>query len=125
MANSPPLYNKSVQLGNATVADSIGDTFQSKYIPQQTPLGISQYSAGLPSVHDQSFPNGLSQETIRKIDDLKRLVYKYREYQNNDPDEIVKWAIYCSSNGDNKFLDEKLKQLLTIDSLAKFYVGPS
>ncbi|MGC2685465.1 MAG: hypothetical protein WA323_26720 [Candidatus Nitrosopolaris sp.] len=34
---------------------------------------------------------------------------------NIDPDEIVKWAIYYSSNGDNKFLDEKLEQLRSID----------
>jgi hypothetical protein len=29
--------------------------------------------------------------------------------------EIVKWTIYCSINGDNTFLDEKLAQLRSID----------
>jgi hypothetical protein len=129
VANNPPLYNKSVQLGHATVADSIGDTFQSKYIPQQTPLGTSQYSPSaiyrLPSVHDQSFGTGLSQEMIQKIDELKRLVYEYRQYQNNDPEEIVRWAINGARNGDNRFLNEKLEQLRTIDGLSKFYVGSS
>ena len=45
MANNPFWYNKSVQSGHATVADSIGDPFQPRYLPQQAPLGISQYSA--------------------------------------------------------------------------------
>jgi hypothetical protein len=43
---------------------------------------------------DQSFGTGLSQETTQKIDELKRLVYKHRHYQNSDPDEIVKWAVH-------------------------------
>jgi hypothetical protein len=43
-------------------------------------------------VHDQSFPTGLSQET--RLKELEKLVYKYPQYHNNDPDEIVKWAIY-------------------------------
>ena len=45
------------------------------------------------TIHDQSYGTGLSPETTHKIDELKRLVYKYRQYQNNDPDEIVRWAI--------------------------------
>ncbi|MGA9150293.1 MAG: hypothetical protein WBZ36_06930 [Candidatus Nitrosopolaris sp.] len=52
---------------------------------------------------------------IRKIDQLKRLVYKYREYQNNDPDEIVKWAINGALKGDTQFLDKKLQQLHMIE----------
>jgi hypothetical protein len=129
MPDNPFWYKRNNPYHNigGTVADSVGNIFQPRYLPQQAPLGTSQYSAGptQPSVRDQSFPNGLSQETIRKMDELKRLVYKYREYQNNDPDEIVRWTINGAINGDNKFLDEKLKQLLTIDNLAKFYVGPS
>ncbi len=33
-----------------------------------------------------------------------------------NPDEIIKWAIHRSINGDNKFLDEKLEQLRNINS---------
>jgi hypothetical protein len=116
MANNPPLYSKSVQLGHATVADT---SFQSRYLPQQAPLGTSQYYTSpiyrsTPSMDDQSYGSGLSQDTIVKIGEFKRLVYKYPQYHNNDPDEIVKWAIYCSSNGDDTFLDDKLEQLRSI-----------
>jgi hypothetical protein len=71
-------------------------------------------------MNDRSYETRISPETIHKIDQIKRLAYKYPQYHNNHPDEIVKWAIYCSSSGDNKFLDEMLEQLHTIDSLAKF-----
>ena len=33
-------------------------------------------------------------------------------YQNNDPGEIVKWAIYCSGNGKHMFLDQKTSRYL-------------
>ena len=35
-----------------------------------------------------------------------------------NPDGIIKWVVYCSSNGDDKFLNDKLEQLRSIDSLA-------
>ena len=37
-----------------------------------------------------------------------------------NPDGIIQWAIHCSINGDNTFLDDKLEQLRSIDSLAKY-----
>jgi hypothetical protein len=69
---------------------------------------------------DEGFGSGLSLETKLKIEELKRLVYKYREYQNSDPDEIVRWAISGALNRDNKFLDEKLEQLRSLDRLVKY-----
>jgi hypothetical protein len=51
-----------------------------------------------------------AQENGLKIDELKRLVIKYREYLEN-PDGVLKWAIQCSNKGDTKFLDEKVAQL--------------
>ena len=42
-----------------------------------------------------------------KIEELKRLVSKYSQYCTN-PDGIIKLAIHCSINGDNKLLDGKL-----------------
>jgi hypothetical protein len=112
------LYSKSVQLAHATVADSVGNNFQSRYIPQQTSLVTSQYSASptyrpLPTMDEQRY--GLSHETIVNVEELKRLVHKYPQYQDTDPNMIVEWAIYCYMNGDNKFLHEKLEQLRTID----------
>ena len=41
IANNPPLYNQSVHFRHATVADSVGDRFQPRYIPKQTPLDVS------------------------------------------------------------------------------------
>ncbi|MFZ0512523.1 MAG: hypothetical protein WAM14_13025, partial [Candidatus Nitrosopolaris sp.] len=63
----------------------------------------------------QKFGTGLSQETILKIEELKRLVSKYSQYCTN-PDGVIKWAIHCSINGDSKFLDEKLAQLRMINT---------
>ena len=70
---------------------------------------------------DQRYGTGLSQETIQKIEQLKRLVYKYPQYHTN-PDGIIRLAIYNSINGDDTLLDDKLEQLRNIDSLAKYYV---
>ena len=88
-------------VGSATIVDSIGDTFKPSFVPQQTPLGIPQNSASpmyLPRqiMNDQSYGTGLSETTTTKlkIEELKRLVYKYHRYQNNDPDEIVRLVVY-------------------------------
>jgi hypothetical protein len=104
-------------IGSATVADSIGNTFQPRRIPQQAPLGISQYCAGptyrpLPTMDDQSYGTGLSRETIIRIDELKRLANKYPQYC---PEGLMQWAIFCCNDGDNRILDDKLQQLRTID----------
>jgi hypothetical protein len=76
-------------IGSATVADSIGNTFEPIYIPEQAPLG-RQYSAN--SIYpprqvmdDQSSWTGLSQDTIVKIHELRRLMNKYPKY-NMNPD---------------------------------------
>ena len=57
----------------------------------------------------------LSQETILKIQKLKRLVYRYAQYYRN-PDAIIKCATYWSINGDNMILDEMLEKLSMIAS---------
>ena len=114
LGSNPPWYksNSYHSIGSATVADSVGEPFR----PQQAPLGISQYGTNpTHTIHDQSFGTGLSQETTLKIDELKRLVYKYRQYQNIDPDEIVKWVINGALKGDTQFLDKKLEQLHMIE----------
>ena len=121
MANNPPLYNQSVDLGHPSFADSIDNTFHPTLLPQDAALRTSQYYTSptyRPMPSNQSYGTSLSQETIIKLTELKRLVTKYPQFHTIDADEIVKWAIYCSSNGDNKFLDDMLDQLRTIDSLA-------
>ena len=123
-ANHPFWYKRSNpynKIGSATIADSVGDTGQPRYLPQQLPLGTSQYYPSpiyRPSPDDQNYGNGLSQKT--KLGELKKLVYKYPKFHNNSPDEIVRYAAYWSLNGDNKFLDEMLEQLRSIDSLVKY-----
>jgi len=120
--NNTPWSKRNIQyhdFASATVADSIGDTFQPQYIPQQTSLGTSQYSASLtyrplPTMDEQRCVSGVSHETIVKINELKGLLNKYPQYHPN-PDGIIRWS---SLNGDNTFLDDKLEQLRSIDSLA-------
>jgi hypothetical protein len=60
----------------------------------------------------------LSQETIIKIQELKRLLYRYPIFSN--PDGIIKCVIHFSINGDNTILDEKLEQLRNIDAISKY-----
>ena len=53
-------------------------------------------------IDEQRYGSGLSQDKIVKIGELRRLLYKYPQYFTN-PDGIIKWAVYCSSNGDDRF----------------------
>jgi hypothetical protein len=107
---------KTVQLGQGTVADTVGNTFQPRHLTQQAPLASSQYyTRPMPTMDIQKHGRFLPQETILKIQELKSLAYKYRQYQNNDPGVIVEWAVQGVSNGDDTFLDDKLKQLRIMD----------
>jgi hypothetical protein len=110
--NNP--YNNN---GSATIADSISNAFEPGYLPQQAPLGISQYyeSPIYPPMqikNNQSYGTELSQDTVSKIGELKMLVYKYPRYC---PDGLLQWIIISCVNGDNQLLDDKLEQLRTID----------
>jgi hypothetical protein len=117
--NNPLFDRKSVQFGHATIADSIGNTFEYRDAHQQTPLAVSQYPPGpiyppWQVMDDQINQSRLSQEKILKIEELKRLMYKYPEYHIN-PDDIIRLAIFYSINGDNMLLDGKLQQLRIMD----------
>jgi hypothetical protein len=57
----------------------------------------------------------LSRETILKIEELKRLMYRYSQYHRN-PGTVVNCIVHFCNNGDNTLLDEKLEQLRTLDS---------
>jgi hypothetical protein len=103
---------------SATVADSVADTFQLRNGSQQSPQVTSQYYTSpiyRPSADDQNYGT-LCQQT--KLEELKRLVYKYSKFHTNDPDEIMRLVAYYCINGDYKFLDDKLEQLRSIDRLA-------
>ena len=76
---------------SATVADSIGNTFQPRYVPQQAPLEVSQYSADpiYSPWHVTDNQSRLSQEKILKIEELKTLLNKYSQYHTN-PDGLIR-----------------------------------
>jgi hypothetical protein len=57
----------------------------------------------------------LSQGTMPKIQELKRLMYKYPQCHSN-PDVVIKCASLSSINGDNMLLDEWLEALRSIDA---------
>jgi hypothetical protein len=57
----------------------------------------------------------LSQETRLKIQELKKLMYRYAQYYRN-PDAIINCATYWAINGDNMILDEMLEKLRMIAS---------
>jgi hypothetical protein len=120
MTSDPFWYRKSIQSGHATVADSIGDAFQSRHIHQQAPIGTSPSTIG-PSLHtmDDQRNGGLSPGAIQKIQELTALMNKYPRYHTN-PDGIIRLAIYNFIKGDYTLLHDKLEQLRTIDSLAKY-----
>jgi hypothetical protein len=120
-----PSWYKRRNIGPRTVADTVGETFQPLYIPQQRPRALSQYPttpkySPMQVMADQRSGHGLSQGTILKIEELRRLLNIYPQYQNNDPDEIVRLVIFYCINGDNTPLDDKLEQLRSIDSLTKY-----
>ncbi|MGB6533626.1 MAG: hypothetical protein WBF33_36540 [Candidatus Nitrosopolaris sp.] len=127
------------KFGHATaVANSTGDTFgyrglQGQYreypqhqqqapspsIPPPPPSiqDVSPYPTDRISqpIHTTNDQVTLSQETMLKIQELKRLMYKYPQYHSN-PDAFVKCATFYSINGDNTILDEMLQNLRMISS---------
>jgi hypothetical protein len=96
-------------IGSLTVADSVGDSFQPTYIPQRAPVGISQHP---PTMEDQKYGPGLSRQL--KNEELKRLMGKHSQYHEN-PNGVIRYAVYNSINDDDTILDDKLEQLRSID----------
>jgi hypothetical protein len=129
LASHPFSYKPAYTYHNiesTKVSDNGWNSFRPGYGLQQAPVGISQYSSDTiyppwQIIDDQSYGNSFSETTTTKlkIEELKRLVYKYPQYHNNDPDVIIQWAIHSSLNGDNTFLNDKLEQLRSIDSLSR------
>jgi hypothetical protein len=60
----------------------------------------------------------LSLETRLKIEELKRLIYRYSHYHHK-PVAVINCIVYYCNNGDNTLLDEKLEQLRRIDAISK------
>ncbi|MGB6592391.1 MAG: hypothetical protein WBE68_12890, partial [Candidatus Nitrosopolaris sp.] len=86
---------------------------------QPRPPGVPSYPTDqIFQPIDTSKDDGtLSQETILKIREFKRLVYRNPQYYSN-LDAVIKCATYWSITGDNTLLDEWLEQLRSVDALA-------
>lgn len=93
--------------------------FQPRYMAQLVPPRAQYSGSGLihPPMDDQRYGTGLSQETKLKIEEFKRLMHKYSMYHPN-LNAIITMAVHWYNKGDNKFLDEKLEHLRTMDILS-------
>jgi hypothetical protein len=69
---------------------------------------------------DQKKRTTISHETRLKIEELKRLVYKYPQYHYN-PAAVIACVIHFCNEGDNSFLHAKLEQLRMIDSARGYH----
>jgi hypothetical protein len=121
MANNPHSYSNSVQIRHATVADSVADTFQPRYTPQQTPLATSQYSASpiyppvdvpqtfanpmyrpMQIMNHQNYGNSLSPETILKIAELKTVnIFLLSIWSYLYLNDVWCWCCYHKRSRDN------------------------
>ena len=68
---------------------------------------------------DDEETTSLSRETMLKIEELKRLIYRYSQYHRN-PGAVINCIVYYCNNGDNTLLDEKLEQLRSIDAISEY-----
>jgi hypothetical protein len=110
MTNNPIFDRKGVQFGHATIADNVWPRYSTS-IPQYSPCPIYP---PWQVMDDEINQNSLSQEKMLKIEELKRLMYKYPQYHIN-PDDIIRVAIFNSINRDDRLLDGKLQQLRNMD----------
>jgi hypothetical protein len=110
MGSNPIPNNPYNKIGSSTVADSVADSFPLS--SQQSPSTIRPPQHAM---DDHRYGTGLSPGVIQKIQELKALLSKYSQYQNNDPDEIVRLAVFYCFNGDNTLLDGKLEQLRSME----------
>jgi hypothetical protein len=139
-ASDPSWYRRPSKrrihnLSATVTADSMGDTIGPGCLQRETPFQSIPTTLSLPSTFQPQppdfspYPNGripqpidtrnnqgtLSEETILKIQELKKLMYKY----HSNPDAFVKCATYYSTNGDNTLLDEWLERFRTFDAISK------
>jgi hypothetical protein len=142
LASDPSLYRRpsKKQIHNfrhsTVTADYIGDTVPPRGLQQQTPFQSipTPSSAYQPQPQTPDFSRSLNerisepihktndqgtpQESILKIQELKRLLYRYPQCYSN-PDVILKCAAFYSVNGDNTLLDEWLERFRTVDAISK------
>jgi hypothetical protein len=103
------------------MGDAFMHTVQEQYHQQQAQSLPSPATQDVSSSQPTTTTNNqgiLSQETIVKIQELKRLVSSYPQYCPN-ADAFIKSIIYFCNDGNNMFLDEKLEQLRMFNNLMK------
>jgi hypothetical protein len=82
---------------------------------------ISQWESMNTADDEETTTTALSHETRLKIEELKRLVYKYSQYHYN-PAAVIACVIHFCNEGDNTLLDEKLEQLRTFDRAMGYHI---
>ena len=90
---------------------------------QDQPPGVLPYpteyqSQSMNTTEDEQTTT-LSHETIQKIEELERLIYRYSRY-HHFPAAVINCITYYCNNGDNTLLDEKLEQLRTFDRTMRY-----
>jgi hypothetical protein len=129
MGNNPPLYSRSVEFGHATVQDSVGNSFQPRYISQQIPIAGSSYPSENQVIADSTssfrpetlfqpplpaaLPNLQTTTVQQKLGELKILAGKFSFPE--DARKILEWANIRLRQGDESFLNNKLDQLRMLD----------
>jgi hypothetical protein len=88
------------------------------------PSPISPSTSAYPTEQSQSQPTktgsnswGISEESIPKIVEIRRLLYRHPDTFPN-PDIIIQGAKHFCMMGDNTFLEEKLAYLRSVDVIA-------
>jgi hypothetical protein len=124
MPDNPFWHKRNNPYHNIGSADTVGNSFQPRYISQQTPLAGSSYPSENRVVADSLFrhetllqpyplpvalPNSQRLTIQHKLDELKILAEKF-----SFPEEarkILEWANIRLRQGDESFLNNKLEQL--------------
>jgi hypothetical protein len=128
-------YNRNIQshqFGSAIVVDnSIDNSFQPRYISQQTPLAGSGYPSENHVIADTAnsfwpensqrhfppavppYPQTPAVHQLRRLEELRLLLGKFSSPQNAYT--ILELAKFNLRQGDERFLNERLEQFRMLD----------
>jgi hypothetical protein len=116
------------RLGHIDNSDSIGNSFQPRYLPQQTHLAESSYPSENHVIADTAtssrpktllqpypaaLPNSQTATIQQKLEELKVLAGKFNFPE--DARKILEWADVRLREGDESFLNNKSEQLRMLD----------
>jgi hypothetical protein len=137
VANNPFWHKRNNLYQNIRSTDTVGNSFQPRFISQQTPLADSSYPSENRVIADttSSFrPETLLQpyhlpaatpnsdtpvvHHLQKLQELKILLGKFSSPQNAYI--ILELAKFNLRQGDEQFLNERLEELRTLDRQGLF-----